>query len=284
MNLSYYHDSLNVGDQLNDFIWKKEFKSLLETNEETIDLMAIGSIFNDSFYKGNKTVVFGSGARSGASLPNIDANWDIRFVRGPNTADALNKQGIKTKYITDPGLLISKYFNFEPKKRKKRVVGLIPYYRSNHNAWTEIARIAGLKFISPTLGVKAFCEKINDCDLVLTEAMHGAIIADSFRVPWIAYTSSTQILEDETHNFKWNDWCMSVDLKFDELNYYHFDNSIKKNIIKRFKLWLKLRLMALRVLIDIHTQKPKLSADITFKKKLTELEIEITALNNKYSK
>ena len=56
MKLAYYNDSSNVGDQLNDYIWKKEFNSLLESSEDKTNLIAIGSILHESFplYEGRK--------------------------------------------------------------------------------------------------------------------------------------------------------------------------------------------------------------------------------------
>jgi succinoglycan biosynthesis protein ExoV len=285
MKLLYYNDSPNVGDQLNEYIWKKEFQLLLEDKREDIDLLAIGSILHKSLCKGNKTIVFGTGARSSDSLPNIDEKWDIRFVRGPNTVYALKKQNINVKYITDPGLLISKYFSVEPTKQnknKKKTVGIVPYYRSNHEAWAKVAEVAGLVFISPTLDVDTFCKKVKACDLILTEAMHGAIIADSFRIPWISYTSSTNIFENETHNFKWNDWCNSVDIEFDELSYYHFDNLKPKNILQQIKRWLKIRFMSIRILIDVRIKKAKLSSNDMFDQRMKELAHEIKALNDEY--
>src|ERR1019366_6854573 len=45
--------------------------------------------------------------------------------------------------------------------------------------------------------------------LVVAEAMHGAIVADTLRIPWIAVECSPEILP-----FKWVDWCQSMDLPY----------------------------------------------------------------------
>jgi succinoglycan biosynthesis protein ExoV len=39
--------------------------------------------------------------------------------------------------------------------------------------------------------------------------MHGAILADAFRVPWIAVSSSRSI-----NSFKWNDWARSLGVTY----------------------------------------------------------------------
>jgi succinoglycan biosynthesis protein ExoV len=40
--------------------------------------------------------------------------------------------------------------------------------------------------------------------------MHGAIIADYFRTPWIPVKISRKILD-----FKWHDWCESIDVQYE---------------------------------------------------------------------
>jgi succinoglycan biosynthesis protein ExoV len=44
---------------------------------------------------------------------------------------------------------------------------------------------------------------------VLTEAMHGAIVADTLRVPFVPLVSSREI-----SSFKWMDWTLSMDLPY----------------------------------------------------------------------
>jgi len=44
---------------------------------------------------------------------------------------------------------------------------------------------------------------------VVTEAMHGAIVADTLRIPWVPVVCSPAILP-----FKWSDWTRSVELAY----------------------------------------------------------------------
>jgi succinoglycan biosynthesis protein ExoV len=44
---------------------------------------------------------------------------------------------------------------------------------------------------------------------VVTEAMHGAIVADTLRIPWIPVVCSPEIA-----TFKWRDWTASLDLPY----------------------------------------------------------------------
>jgi succinoglycan biosynthesis protein ExoV len=44
---------------------------------------------------------------------------------------------------------------------------------------------------------------------LLTEGLHGAIVADAFRIPWTAIKSSPALLD-----FKWEDWCRSIGIAY----------------------------------------------------------------------
>jgi len=51
---------------------------------------------------------------------------------------------------------------------------------------------------------------IQQSRLLIAEAMHGAIVADALRVPWIPIRFHKHILP-----FKWRDWCASLNMSYD---------------------------------------------------------------------
>lgn len=213
--LGYFEaESGNVGDDLNFWLLPKLLKKeQIEKASENV-LIGIGSILDTRFDGYKHKVVAGSGARGTENLPRLDESWDVNFVRGPLTAKALSSQR-DVRYITDPAMLIGEYFK---EKNKNSDIGLVPYYGANLAFWKSVATSCGYRFISPKLSVDEFVFEIKQCKFVFTEAMHGAIFADSLRVPWQAIESITNQLEGDTHLFKWNDWCSSMNMDFGELS------------------------------------------------------------------
>ena len=49
---------------------------------------------------------------------------------------------------------------------------------------------------------------------IVAEAMHGAIVADALRVPWVPVQLSDRIL-----NLKWWDWCRSLNMEYKPLRF-----------------------------------------------------------------
>lgn len=199
----------NVGDDLNKWLMAKILPDIEFGNNDKV-LLCVGSILVSGKWDNYKTkLVVGSGAKSLARLPALDDSWNIRFTRGPRTAAALN-----ATWISDPALLVSQYMR---SGQTRKGIGIVPYYRSDHRSWEGIADRIGARLISPTLDVENFVAALTSCERVFCEAMHGAILADAFRIPWRPITFLNQIFEGDTHFFKWTDWTESMDLAFDPL-------------------------------------------------------------------
>lgn len=68
--------------------------------------------------------------------------------------------------------------------------------------------MAGITLIDPRDPPLQLLDAIRRCTVLLSEALHGVIVADAFRVPWIA----VRPLAAE-HRPKWTDWSDTVRLK-----------------------------------------------------------------------
>ena len=99
--------------------------------------------------------------------------------------------------------------------------------------WKELIESEGIHYISPQNEPLAIIEQIRKSKRLLAEAMHGAIVADVFRVPWIPVKSSAHI-----NQFKWEDWALSLDMeiKFHTLPSLFGDKALSKIIAERLKV------------------------------------------------
>jgi succinoglycan biosynthesis protein ExoV len=75
--------------------------------------------------------------------------------------------------------------------------------------WPEVRDDLDIDFIDPTSTIEDILATIAGHELLITEALHGAIVADTFRVPWICVKSGEAILD-----FKWQDWTASLDMPY----------------------------------------------------------------------
>ncbi|WP_105428379.1 polysaccharide pyruvyl transferase family protein [Neorhizobium sp. T6_25] len=203
---AYYWESHhgNFGDDLNLWLWDALLPGFRDVHPEVM-LVGVGTVLNPVLLPaGQKKLVIGSGYGYGTP-PDVAnaAEWDVRAVRGPMTAAKL---GISPdKAITDPAAMIADMPEFQnlPKIHKKTFV---PHWESaEFGMWNAVCEPVGLTYLDPRGEAKSVIRHIAQSELIIAESMHGAILADAFRVPWVAVSSSRSI-----NNFKWNDWAASV--------------------------------------------------------------------------
>lgn len=202
MRLVYYKGQ-NVGDALNAWLWPRLGVRFSDDPEHIC--LGIGSILANGFIgdRVRKVTVLGSGARSRRTLPaRAGREWDIRFVRGPGTAALTG-----APYISDPAILMPRVL---PASGPRQGVGFVPHFLSSDQAVQEMWRRSGANVISPALEPEAFVRELAGCERVVCEAMHGAILADAYRIPWAPVRLETDMMEGRTNRFKWRDWVQSL--------------------------------------------------------------------------
>jgi succinoglycan biosynthesis protein ExoV len=217
MELVYYkYAKGNFGDDLNAWLWPKFFNNNKNDNKVFI---GIGSILYNDFpefklIQDKNKIVFGTGIRNSYSPFEIDNTWSVKFLRGPLSAYTMNNQ---FEYIADAAYALSLAENFNSilNTPKKYDVSVIPYFKSlDYLNWKEICDQLGFHFISPSAegGLENTLKEIAASRFVISEAMHGAIIADILRVPWNRFVFSTPYTEGPmVSEFKWSDWLYSID-------------------------------------------------------------------------
>lgn len=197
----------NFGDDLNPWIWERLLPGMFDQDKTTI-FVGIGSLLNNYIPKSYKTVVFGSGVGYGQSLPKVDDSWKIYCLRGPLSAKAL---GVGSELaVTDSALLVRRlYKQATSKVNRFAYMPHIDHAIRGDTFWKLICEEAEITYIDPRWQIEQVLSAISQTEVLLAEAMHGAIIADALRVPWVPISTSTRILP-----FKWQDWCSSIDLKY----------------------------------------------------------------------
>lgn len=207
-----YHKGNNFGDKLNPIIFNHFIGELLDKNEDEL-FLGIGSILGLKQNLKGKKNVFTSGYAANddptyGSPPKIDESYNILALRGPLTAELLGID--KNLAICDGAILISEIDDYKfTNNLKGNEVVFIPHHKSEemYPFWDALCRDAGIVFVSPQEETEIVLERIASAKLVIAEAMHGAIVADTYRVPWIPIKSYPFINE-----FKWKDWGASLNL------------------------------------------------------------------------
>jgi succinoglycan biosynthesis protein ExoV len=205
MKLFYYRGSTaNFGDDLNDWIWPQLLPGFFDGDERTL-FLGIGSIIFNSFPATARKIVFGSGYAGYTAKPAVDEQWDFRFVRGELTAQALGLP--LSKAIGDAAILVRSC----PIERTIPTYDLafMPHWESAvYGDWPEVALRAGMHYIDPRWPVERVLKDLLASRILVSEAMHGAIVADALRVPWIPVRPLSS-----RHRSKWYDWSSALGLE-----------------------------------------------------------------------
>jgi len=204
VNLYFYRgEKPNFGDELNTWMWPKLIQDVWDQGDGST-FLGIGSIIFDFFPSDKRKIVFGAGYGGYTPLPAIDDNWKFYFVRGKLTAKAL---GIDEKLgIGDAAILLRSCVKHKVEKRHK--VSFMPHWGSTFvGNWELACKYGSINYIDPCAPVDVVLEQILASELVITEAMHGAIVSDALRVPWIPLQPLSSI-----HAMKWFDWASALDI------------------------------------------------------------------------
>ncbi len=196
----------NFGDDLNAWLWPQLISKLLAKKDNNY-LIGIGTILSnqqDAIPTKEKKIVFSSGTGYKVDA-KIDETWDIIGVRGKKTAQAYHLPN--DKVLCDGAYLLRQIVDDTPCAKNTKI-GFMPHISSIPLFdWQSTCKKLRLYYISPQQSVDTVLSQMQECNRIITEAMHGAIVADALRIPWCAASYSPSFLK-----FKWEDWTSVLDI------------------------------------------------------------------------
>lgn len=264
MKLYYAHvPGGNFGDDLNPYLWPKLFPKPIEEyyDNETL-FVGIGTILKPRIPNKPVKLIFGSGFGYDHP-PKINEDWKFYCVRGPLTANALKLD--PSLAICDSAILVRELI--KPAKKSKYSAAFMPHHNTpKEDDWQSVCDSISVQYIDPTAPVIDTLDIILHSDVVITEAMHGAIIADAFRIPWIPVRTRPGL-----YQFKWQDWSMSLGLEHEfEWLTPIWDKGIPRTgriptpIKEGYSYFLAHRVAAERLKWLVKFGRRRLSSDINF--------------------
>ncbi|WP_315918583.1 polysaccharide pyruvyl transferase family protein [Mesorhizobium sp. SP-1A] len=200
MYLQYYRQLPNFGDALNPLLAERVFGDIF-SDDETRKVLFIGTIIEPSAQSGSHEIVVGAGAGYKRGRYSVD-NRTVLCVRGPLTCDML---GIDRLHAAiDPAILTSRFFT------KSRTTGpaFMPHHHTHSTAGDALEAICGdigIRYISPLDDAETIISQIAGSSCVIAEALHGAVVAESYGVPWVPVIFGSKVLES-----KWRDFAATI--------------------------------------------------------------------------
>ena len=236
MKLYYYKHStcLNFGDDLNPWLFSKLLNGMLDDDENEL-LIGIGTLLNDKIPCTSKKIIFSSGAGYGTGLPIIDDTWKIYCVRGPLTAKLLKLDNKLA--IIDGAVLVKELYKSVTytKNWKYSFMPHISTASSGGTLWRKVCEELNFGYIDPRDETEKIIQDIKSSEVLITEAMHGAIVAETFRVPWVPVVTNNEIFP-----FKWHDWCSSIGIEYDPVKLLPLWDTDFDDIYHKAKIGLKM--------------------------------------------
>lgn len=274
----------NFGDALNPWMWEQLLPGILDEDPSSA-FIGIGTLINDALPRrtpqAKHRVIFSTGVGYGKDIPVIDESYHIYCLRGPISAQSLNVSS--NLAITDGALLLRKLID-QSSVAKKYKFSYMPHYDLAGDGWQRVCDQLGFGYISPSWEIEDILTKIRQTEVLICEAMHGAIVADALRTPWIPVKTNSSILP-----IKWQDWCASMQLEYQPYSLGRFyqprsstggwakvnTSSPWDNLLtpaRRIQEWLRQQKTAQELSKLVKTAKPILSSDARIEEMLTRLE------------
>ena len=193
----------NFGDELNIWLWPRLLPGFFDNDEREL---FIGTGSHAVRFPTTRVpeIVFGAGYGGYTAVPAIDKRLRFYFVRGRLTAAAL---GLDADLgVGDAALLVRSCVSLTARKVHKISVHAA---LGERGGWPmgggQPRRRPPLH--RPVRHGRKCPDPIQESEVLVAEAMHGAIVADALRVPWIAVRPI-----QPPNRAKWHDWASALDV------------------------------------------------------------------------
>ncbi|YAF96884.1 MAG: polysaccharide pyruvyl transferase family protein [Nodularia sp. CChRGM 3473] len=150
----------------------------------------------------------------------------------------------------------------------------MPHYELAGEGWSLVCEGLGFGYIDPRWSIEKVLSCISETEVLFAEAMHGAIIADALRVPWVPIITNPTILQ-----FKWQDWCQSIGVKYQPSYIKRLHHpSQKRDILSPLRLtrdWLRQQESKSQLMHIAKTVQPTLSSDVSIENLTQEMNARL---------
>jgi hypothetical protein len=203
----------NFGDALHEVLvpQKQHYDWYVDTENMHFLLGSVidNAVIKHTLQQGLRPVFHGCGWRGNALNEDLVKQCEFIGVRGPHTQDELSRCGIETTVTKDPAYQLPHLVApGEPNGFTLVVRHLLDQTETTPNSIHEMKADA---IFRPTVEDRAdiieFVQKISGARFVLTGAMHAAIVAHAYGVPFALL--DTGYIDCPP---KWADWLASVNL------------------------------------------------------------------------
>ncbi|MGI8738817.1 MAG: glycosyltransferase [Gammaproteobacteria bacterium] len=203
--LSYFLRVNNIGDRINPAIVGAMAgrPTLWAGDRIRPHLLAAGSLMAVSNAQSH---IWGRGVmhpRIGVGSPRRE---HVRALRGKLSVTALRAAGIAVGDVPlgDPGFFISTVVPRPAPPGRRYSLGLIPHYVDwNHPYVCALRQHENVRVIDVTCPEADFISQVVSCNAIVSSALHGLVIAESYGIPniWAALSDSVA-----GEGFKFHDW------------------------------------------------------------------------------
>jgi succinoglycan biosynthesis protein ExoV len=248
----------NLGDNINPWLLSRVLgEGVLHLQGNTV--IGIGTILNveaqEAIGPASIKSVFTSGCGY-SDPPVVDETWRFYAVRGHMTRNTL---GLGDVAVGDGAILLPDYIDditYTPWAAGEVV--FMPHIELavlQGEAWRRACEGAGLLYLSPSWDRDKLISALRSARLVITSAMHGAIIADALRTPWIPVSS------ESINTTKWLDWASALNLEFTFEEIPELQ-PIRNNLLSRFNRRMT-RSVVSQSLLKLSRKTGYLSSDVS---------------------